>query len=208
MPLHRTKEIAIPAPPQKVLGQPDSVSLAQFRSVFLGPEVRQLFEYWDAKRQSQRYPCRGDIDVIEMPRNLLPFLYLITVEPDGGYRFRLAGTRLTEAFRKDVSGRRIEEIMDGYDLQKAKYSYSNVQQSGQAWYSCATYRVDEDVGDINYQRLTLPLGQDGVVDQLLGAIVISKEDRIYESFYEVYRRRGMKQIDRCDYVLSLDDEAM
>lgn len=204
----KSKVIPVPAPPQRALPDPESVPLDPFKSAMIGEEPRILFDYWNGLRGDRLFPDRSDFDVVDLPRSLIAFLYILTTDEDGMFRFRLAGTRMTEAFRTDISGRRLDEVVEGYDLQKAVNSYSRVMRTGVPWFSRVTYRVDDDIADIQYQRLTLPLGEAGRVSRLLGAIFIHKEDRIYEFFHEIYMRRGLKQVDRQDLVLASGGSAM
>jgi len=58
---------------------------------------RGLFDYWTRLRDAADLPCYGAIDVLQIERTLLPWLFL--VELDGGrddYYYRLVGTGIDE----------------------------------------------------------------------------------------------------------------
>jgi hypothetical protein len=76
----------------------------------LAPRVRQLRDYWESKRRGRAVPARSDIDPAEI-KPLLPYLVIadISAEPLR-IRFRLAGTRVCEAFGFNIAGRFLEEL--------------------------------------------------------------------------------------------------
>lgn len=75
-----------------------------FRAQLVIPEQRQLFDYWLDKCSEAGPPGRRDISPVDIPR-LLPHVSLIDVLSDaGGFRYRLAGSRLREIFDREVTG--------------------------------------------------------------------------------------------------------
>ncbi len=75
-----------------------------FRAQLVIPEQRQLFDYWLQRSASGGLPGRSDISPADIPR-LLPHLSLLDVLPDaGGFRYRLAGSRLRDIFDREVTG--------------------------------------------------------------------------------------------------------
>ena len=76
----------------------------------LAPRVRQLRDYWESKRQGRAMPARADIDPSEL-KPLLPYLIITDLFTDPlRVRFRLAGTRVCEAFGFNVAGRWLDEL--------------------------------------------------------------------------------------------------
>ena len=75
-----------------------------FRAQLVIPEQRQLFDYWLNKCCPDGLPGRRDISPSDIPR-LLPHVSLIDVlSAAGGFRYRLAGSRLREIFDREVTG--------------------------------------------------------------------------------------------------------
>lgn len=183
-----------PVPPT-ALAKPD------FRNILNGDEIKGLFDYWDAKRGTRGLPLRSDIDPIDMPRPVLAHVMIVRVEADGGYRFRLAGTRMLDIFGKDITGKTLDEVLSGPDLENARRSYSLVIDRVQPWYSSMTYPV-EDGRTYQYQRLTMPLGPEGAPDHLLSGLFVGRDRLLYENFNEVLRRDGLTRGERREYVLS------
>jgi hypothetical protein len=76
----------------------------------LAPRVRQLRDYWESKRRGRAMPTRADIDPAEI-KPLLPNLLIAELFTDPlRVRFRLAGTRVCEAFGFDIAGRWLDEL--------------------------------------------------------------------------------------------------
>jgi hypothetical protein len=76
----------------------------------LAPELREFKDYWNAKRGTRLMPRRADIDPVELRRHL-PFVALIEVLNDTqDFRFRLLGTRITEAMQRDSTGKTLREV--------------------------------------------------------------------------------------------------
>ena len=72
--------------------------------------VRELHDYWLAKRGNRAFPSREDIDPFEL-KPLLPCLIIAEVHQNPlRIRFRLAGTAVTEANRCNLTGRWLDEL--------------------------------------------------------------------------------------------------
>jgi len=82
------------------------------------PQLREFKRYWDEKRGTRAMPVRADIDPIEL-RAHLGWIYLIDVFPDlSDFRYRLLGSRITEAYGRDNTGKTVREI---YERDHADY---------------------------------------------------------------------------------------
>jgi len=82
----------------------------------LPPRVRQLRDYWESKRHGRIVPARADIDPAEI-KSLLPNLLIAEFFTDPlRVRFRLAGTRVCEAFGYNIAGRWLEELQLSADI--------------------------------------------------------------------------------------------
>ena len=57
------------------------------------PSSREFFAYWDKKRGAARAPDRADIDPAAV-RGLLGDIFVLSCEPNLGFPFRVAGTRV------------------------------------------------------------------------------------------------------------------
>jgi hypothetical protein len=79
------------------------------------PKFRDLFAYWERKRGTRAMPTRADIDPIELKTHL-GHLVLVEVLPGPQrFRFRLAGTKVVEAYGRDSTGKTVDEVFAGTD---------------------------------------------------------------------------------------------
>ena len=67
------------------------------------PSSQAFFAYWDEKRGSARAPDRGDIEPGAL-RELLGDIFVLGYDPQAGYPFRVAGTRVCALLGCDQKG--------------------------------------------------------------------------------------------------------
>lgn len=74
--------------------------------------ARLALAYWQDLRGERTMPALGDLDVLEMPRTILPNVGLIDIEygPQPRYRWRLIGTAITATLGRDMTGRYWDEV--------------------------------------------------------------------------------------------------
>ncbi len=65
------------------------------------PASQEFFAYWDGKRGDARAPERSDIEPAAM-RERLGDIFVLSCEPETGYPFRVAGTRVCALLGRDV----------------------------------------------------------------------------------------------------------
>lgn len=65
------------------------------------PASREFFEYWDGKRGHGRAPERADFEPNAV-RELLGDIFVLSCDTNAGYPFRVAGTRLSAVFGRDL----------------------------------------------------------------------------------------------------------
>jgi hypothetical protein len=65
------------------------------------PSSREFFAYWDNKRGAARAPDRADIDPSAV-RGLLGDIFVLSCEPNLGFPFRVAGTRVCALAGRDL----------------------------------------------------------------------------------------------------------
>ena len=134
------------------------------------PELRELHQHWEARRGTRPMPARADFDPVELPRALLPNLFLVDVEEEPRrFRYRLVGTELTAVMKRELKGLYIDE-MPFLFRKFALPAYAEVMER-----AAPTYRqinALEALWRIRYERLLLPLSDDGRrINMILGAIV-------------------------------------
>ncbi len=82
-----------------------------FRAQLVVPEQRQMFDYWQKCAGTNSFPTRSCFKPMAVPR-LLPGISLIEVNPENlaKSKIRLAGTRLREAYDREVTGTLVEDL--------------------------------------------------------------------------------------------------
>jgi hypothetical protein len=72
--------------------------------------LRPALAYWREKRGAARAPRWDQLDpVLEIP-SLLARIFVVDVESDGGYRFRLLGSEIITRAGRNATGRRFETL--------------------------------------------------------------------------------------------------
>jgi hypothetical protein len=83
------------------------VDLDRIRS----PRIHGLRHYWESKRAGRSMPDRDDIDPADLIP-LLPHLMIVEAEPQPfRVRYRLAGTKVVEMNRIELTGRYLDELV-------------------------------------------------------------------------------------------------
>jgi hypothetical protein len=142
------------------------------------PELRlidDLLQYWDRKRAGRLGPRRAEIDPAEIKVHL-PNIFMVEVVDNGAdFRYRLIGTRITEALGRDSTGKKMSELYDDQPQARAQlYAAFRLIVDQQApvfirgrvfWLPDAQYR--------RFTSVVMPLSEDGAsVSMTLGEMFI------------------------------------
>jgi hypothetical protein len=134
------------------------------------PQIKALYDYWDAQRRDRAMPARADIDPGTIPR-LLPNIIMYDVAADGAYSIRLVGEEVVRFVGRNATGtpagtvmppRAAEmmiKILDAVTAERApKFRAGKTH-----WLADKTYR--------DFEACFLPLSADGeTVNIVLGGI--------------------------------------
>src|ERR1700722_17503408 len=77
------------------------------------PLLAALLDYWERQRGACAMPRRQDIDALDLPRPLLPFIELVERDAEDRLRWRLVGTAIVDAMGKDMTGRYLDVALAG-----------------------------------------------------------------------------------------------
>ena len=80
------------------------------------PSSREFYAYWDEKRDGAPAPDRSQLEPGPM-RALLGDIFVLSYDPNGGYPFRVAGTRVCALLGSDVKGKQFSSFFAGQDRQ-------------------------------------------------------------------------------------------
>jgi hypothetical protein len=122
--------------------------------------LRELYAYWDGKREGRAMPGRADLDPVEVPK-LLPYLILFEVESDSKRLWvRLAGTEIVRLYGRDYTASYLDELDFGDQRQAVLADYQACVESGRPG---VAHRKFWNIHGLYYrcERLILPLSDDG-----------------------------------------------
>jgi hypothetical protein len=88
-----------------------------------------LYKYWNEIRGSRMAPRRFEIEPGRFAA-ILPETFVVECEPGEGYRFRLAGTRVTEKLGVELRGRAFSELFDGVEHPDLKPFLASITERG------------------------------------------------------------------------------
>ena len=80
------------------------------------PSVRELFDYWNARRGRRPAPERAEIEPGAI-RRVLADTFILSFEPPAGHPFRIAGTRVCALFNRELKG---EAFLDLWSIESRR----------------------------------------------------------------------------------------
>lgn len=134
--------------------------------------LKTIYGYWQAKCAGRPMPARADIDPLEFEPRLLPHIVLTEAVRSGRrlrFRFRLAGTAMTEAAGLELTG----QFVDALNPNKAyaRYIeglYTRAMEARRPVYSESLAMAARSSATRRTRRLMCPLSSDGeTVDMFL-----------------------------------------
>jgi len=130
------------------------------------PDLETVFALWQGNGQARSH----QIDVLHIPRALLPYVALIENCPQQGLVFRLAGTAICHRMGRELRGVSVVSALSFGDAAGTVQPLCQVLETRQP--DLAYRSFQEDGGRFwSYVRLVLPLaGDDGNIDRLMVSI--------------------------------------
>ena len=80
------------------------------------PSIRELFEYWNARRGGRPAPERAEIEPAAI-RRVLADTFILSFDPAAGHPFRIAGTRVCALFNRELKG---EAFLDLWSMESRR----------------------------------------------------------------------------------------
>ena len=137
------------------------------------PRLRAIFDYWRSRFRGSLLPARTDIDPLQIPA-LLGHLTITKVARRADairFRYRLWGTRVTELYGRDFTGRYLDEIIIPTRVEEIQRIFEEVTATAVPHFWQIPVPV-ENRAFVSNRRVLLPLATDGVtVDFLLAFMV-------------------------------------
>lgn len=171
-------EPALRVPPPSVIQAEYWGEAEVVRARLTAEAPRTVLDYWMKLRGARRFPSRADFDPMEMRRHLAN-IFLLDVLPEGGYRYRVVGTLISDFFGvgnpagmtpQDVVGANAELALAPLRIcctERLPY----VHTASASW-------IHRDRTYVYYTVLVLPLGEtdDEVTKVLCCAEFVSEEE--------------------------------
>ena len=128
--------------------------------------MRDLVTYWNGKLRGRRFPAKADMRPEELKRYLGNLCILEVVGEPPVFRYRLVGSRLTDATEHNATGH------EARDIPPPEYGESIHRDLLQALEAAVPVvheiTLRRDGVKLSYQRATLPLAGDGEhIDHLM-----------------------------------------
>lgn len=123
------------------------------------PNLAALLRYWELKRGARAMPRRRDIDPLDMPPALLPYLELVELA-QGRLRYRLIGTAIVDAMGRDATGRFLDQVLAGGHGRFVERMHRTVMSALRPVFSLCWLRRSIG-GDLPLLRVVAPLSEDG-----------------------------------------------
>lgn len=127
--------------------------------------LQQLLDYWNDKRQQAAFPLRDAIDPLELRFVLGNVLLAEIVRGDRlRFRYRLWGSRLTQDYGAEMTGRHVDELLPSALAVRVQQAYLDVLATGLPQYQQFDEVIDGRL--FIHERLLLPLALRDAPDQV------------------------------------------
>jgi hypothetical protein len=130
--------------------------------------IRELFDYWNARRGARIAPDRADIEP-DAIRHVLADTFILAVDPRAGHPFRVAGTRACALFGRELKGAAFLDLWTGKSRDLMSDLINVVSHETVGVVASASGASSE--GALELEFVVLPLRHLGRTDvRVLGAI--------------------------------------
>jgi hypothetical protein len=132
-------------------------------------DIRDILEYWCALIPERRLPGRQHIDPTKIPRRLLPSIWLLDVQrAPFRLRYRLVGTAIVDAMRKDPTGEWLDDAHPHIKPIEDYFSrYERVVRTGIPSRRRGPASLWSNVDYRDIENIVLPLASDGETVDIL-----------------------------------------
>jgi hypothetical protein len=139
--------------------------------------LAECWMFWRSCRHGRSVPLKAYLDPVEMPRRILPHLFLYERTSNGRFRCRLAGTGVCEMYHNDPTGKYLDDMIPPparesrirlfravLDQERPIAYEGHIAEPGREW--------------IPFLRLLLPISSDGfTADTVFGMVIFRNPSR-------------------------------
>ncbi|MDO8837967.1 MAG: PAS domain-containing protein [Parvibaculum sp.] len=157
-----------PVPPSSAVHAEYWGAAATLRPHLTAAGPRAVLDYWETLRGPRRFPARAGFDPMAV-RKYLPNIFMLEATDDGGWRYRVVGSIVSDFFGvgnpagktpEDIFGANAEGALGPLRIcsgQRAPYMHT----ASASW-------IYQDRNYVYYEVVVLPLGEsDDKVDKVL-----------------------------------------
>lgn len=149
-------------------------SIHHFQDTDVGHAVlAAVLDYWHSRRGDLAMPPRAELDPLHLPPRVWPYLVLMAVERDEGWRFRyrLIGTHVVDSLGRDSTGRYIHDVQSSDLYEDFVAGLKWTAENGKPLRSIGSASFVEKEW-LSFEAVNLPLSDDGIsVDKILMPVV-------------------------------------
>ena len=156
----------------------ESVDTLRFLDALRGTPLEACLNFWRGRRQAGETPRKSAMDPVEMPRRILPNLFIYQRMEDGRFRCRLAGTEICRVFRHNPTGLYLDAlVVPGAVASRQRLFTSVLERELPVVYSGRLMHSPESF--VRFRRLLLPVSATGDrADHIFGMVVFYDFERI------------------------------
>lgn len=139
------------------------------------PEQLALYTYWNTLKRDRAVPDYTDFDVVDVPRHVLPHIFLLEYLPDeDDFLHRVVGSEIDEGNGFSASGKKLKT----FDAVRRSDLVATLRKSLMdcgACFSVSRYYGHDPHGH-SIHRLSMPLLRNGEPSHLVGVAKIKFSD--------------------------------
>jgi hypothetical protein len=137
------------------------------------PSIRELFDYWNARRGRRPAPERAEIEPGAI-RRVLADTFILSFEPAARHPFRIAGTRVCALFNRELKG---EAFLDLWSIESRRDigDLLMIVADESVAVAASASGVNDRGAVLRLELVVLPLSHHGRTDaRFLGALAPSE----------------------------------
>jgi len=159
----------------------ETAETPRFLDVLRGTPLEECLNFWRRRRQAREVPRKSAIDPVEMPRHILPNLFIYQQMGDGRFRCRLAGTEICRVNRLNPTGHYLDSLIAPVVMQSRLGLFLRVLEDGTPVVYGGRMLYSER-RSVRFRRLLLPISAAGDrADHIFGMVIYSDFEPVAEN---------------------------
>ena len=141
------------------------------------PHLLKVFEYWDAARNGKFAPDYANIEISDLPMEMIPHCAVVDVSPDGSdFIYRYWGTFAADSLQIEMTGKSAQDL-PYQALRKVAYDgYLRILEAKSPLVWSTPYSQAYDA-DTHETIMRLPMSTNGTdVDVILTVVEMPREE--------------------------------